>query len=82
MDINWYPGHMAKALRKMQESLRAVDFVIEVADARIPRSSRNPDFDALFSTKARVIVLNKADLADPARTREWLKWYAAHGEPA
>jgi ribosome biogenesis GTPase A len=80
MDINWYPGHMAKALRQMEESLKAVDFVIEVADARIPRSSRNPDFDALFKTKARVIVLNKADLADPARTKQWLEWHAKRGE--
>jgi ribosome biogenesis GTPase A len=80
MDINWYPGHMAKAMRKMQESLKAVDFVIEVADARIPRASRNPDFDELFRTKARVIVLNKTDLADPARTRQWLEWYKKRGE--
>jgi ribosome biogenesis GTPase A len=80
MDINWYPGHMAKALRQMEESLKAVDFVIEVADARIPRSSRNPDFDALFRTKARVIVLNKSDLADPERTKQWLEWYAKRGE--
>jgi ribosome biogenesis GTPase A len=71
---------MAKAMRKMQESLKAVDFVIEVADARIPCSSRNPDFDALFNAKARVIVLNKADLADPARTREWMDWYGKRGE--
>lgn len=82
MDINWYPGHMAKARRMMEESLRAVDFVIEVCDARIPRSSRNPDFDSLFRTKARVVVLNKTDLADPARTRLWLKWHAERGTPA
>lgn len=80
MDVNWYPGHMAKALRQMRESLKAVDFVIEVADARIPRSSRNPDFDALFRTKARVIVLNKADMADPALTKQWLEWFAKRGE--
>lgn len=82
MDINWYPGHMLKARRLMESSLKAVDFVIEVVDARIPRASRNPDFDDLFRTKARVIVLNKADMADPARTREWLKWYAGQGVPA
>ena len=82
MDINWYPGHMLKARRIMESSLKAVDFVIEVVDARIPRASRNPDFDDLFQTKARVIVLNKADMADPARTREWLKWYAAQGVPS
>jgi ribosome biogenesis GTPase A len=82
MDIHWYPGHMAKARRLMESSLKAVDFVIEVVDARIPRASRNPDFDDMFSTKARVIVLNKADLADPARTKEWLNWYKDHGVPA
>jgi ribosome biogenesis GTPase A len=82
MDINWYPGHMAKARRMMEDNLKAVDFVIEVVDARIPWSSRNPDFDDLFKTKARVIVLNKADLADPARTRQWLKWYAGQGTAA
>jgi ribosome biogenesis GTPase A len=82
MDINWYPGHMAKARRMMEDSLKAVDFVIEVVDARIPLSSRNPDFDDLFRTRARVLVLNKADLADPARTRMWLKWYAEHDIPA
>lgn len=82
MDINWYPGHMAKAMRAMRESLKAADIVIEVADARIPRSSRNPDFDALFSSKARIIVLNKSDLADPERTREWLAWHGEKGRAA
>lgn len=82
MDINWYPGHMLKARRVMEESLKAVDFVIEVVDARIPRASRNPDFDDLFRTRARVVVLNKADLADPARTKRWLKWYEGQGVPA
>jgi ribosome biogenesis GTPase A len=82
MDINWYPGHMRKARRLMESSLKAVDFVIEVVDARIPRASRNPDFDDLFKTKARVIVLNKADMADPARTREWLDWFRERGVAA
>lgn len=82
MDINWYPGHMLKARRMMEDVLKAVDFVIEVVDARIPFSSRNPDFDDMFRTRARVVVLNKADLADPARTRLWLKWYAGQGVPA
>jgi ribosome biogenesis GTPase A len=82
MDINWYPGHMAKARRLMEASLKAVDFIIEVVDARIPHASRNPDFDDLFAYKARVIVLNKADLADPARTKEWLDWYGKRGVDA
>jgi len=71
MDIQWYPGHMAKAKRQMAEQLGAVDMVIEVLDARIPAASRNPDFDQLFGTKARLLVLNKSDLADPAVTRAW-----------
>lgn len=79
MDINWYPGHMAKARRLMQDSLKAVDFVIEVVDGRIPRASRNPDFDDLFAHKARVLVLNKADLADPAATRQWMDWHRGRG---
>jgi ribosome biogenesis GTPase A len=82
MDINWYPGHMAKTRRLMESYLKAVDFIIEVVDARIPAASRNPDFDDMFTTKARVIVLNKADLADPERTREWIRWYASRGVPA
>jgi ribosome biogenesis GTPase A len=82
MDINWYPGHMAKARRLMEANLKAVDFIIEVVDARIPGASRNPDFDDIFAQKARVIVLNKADLADPAATRAWAEWYKSRGTPA
>lgn len=82
MDINWYPGHMLKARRLMESSLKAVDFVIEVVDARIPMASRNPDFDDLFGTKARVLVLNKADMADPVMTKRWLRWHEEHGLPA
>ncbi|MDD3242791.1 MAG: ribosome biogenesis GTPase YlqF [Eubacteriales bacterium] len=79
MDINWYPGHMAKARRLMQESLKAVDLIIEIVDARIPHSSRNPDFDDLFANKERVMVLNKADLADKAITKLWLDHYHQAG---
>lgn len=82
MEIQWYPGHMAKARRIMQESLKAVDLVIEIIDARLPYSSRNPDFDDLFSGKARVMVLNKADLADRAVTRQWLEYFRAQGMEA
>lgn len=82
LNIHWFPGHMAKARREMEANLKAVDFIIEVVDARIPGSSRNPDFDDLFARKARVIVLNKADLADPAATRRWAEHYAQAGVEA
>lgn len=79
MNINWYPGHMAKTRRLMQEQLKAVDMVIEVVDARIPLASRNPDFDEMFAGKSRMIVLNKADLADPAVTNRWMRYYEQQG---
>ena len=71
MNIQWYPGHMTKTRRAMQESLNMVDVVIELLDARIPQSSQNPDIDQMAQKKARVVVLNKADLADPAVTAAW-----------
>ena len=64
MQFQWYPGHMTKAKRQMQEDIKLVDLVIELVDARIPMSSRNPDIDELGKNKARLILLNKADLAD------------------
>jgi ribosome biogenesis GTPase A len=64
MNINWFPGHMAKAKRELKENLKLVDVIIEIVDARIPRSSRNPDFDEIIGDKLHVIVLNKSDLAD------------------
>ncbi|MDD4797259.1 MAG: ribosome biogenesis GTPase YlqF [Eubacteriales bacterium] len=79
MEIQWYPGHMAKARRIMQESLKAVDLIIEIVDARIAYSSRNPDFNDLFAGKARVMVLNKADLADRTATRQWLEHFKGQG---
>lgn len=79
MNINWYPGHMAKTRRLMQEQLKAVDMVIEVVDARIPLASRNPDFETLFAGKTRMIVLNKADLAEEAANRLWMEYYARQG---
>ena len=65
MDYHWYPGHMTKTIRQMQEDMKLIDLVIEIADARLPRSSRNPDIETLAAGKARMILLNKADLADP-----------------
>ena len=77
--INWYPGHMARAKRKLAEQLGRVDVVVELCDARIPKASRNPDLDALVRGKRRLLVLNKADLADEAQTRAWLAYYRAQG---
>ncbi|MDO4284597.1 MAG: ribosome biogenesis GTPase YlqF [Eubacteriales bacterium] len=73
MNIHWYPGHMTKARRMMEENIKLVDLVIELADARIPESSRNPDIGALCAGKARVLVLNKADLADPVCIRRYVE---------
>ncbi|MHB1315252.1 MAG: ribosome biogenesis GTPase YlqF [Christensenellales bacterium] len=77
--IHWYPGHMAKARRQLQDSLKGVDIVLEILDARIPLSSRNPDFEDLFLDKQQVIVLNKSDLADPLRNKEWLGYFRSMG---
>ena len=79
MLIQWYPGHMAKARRMLQENLKLVDAVAEIVDARAPEASRNPDFDALFSGKARLILLNKADLADENMTRRFVEYYKGKG---
>lgn len=74
-NINWFPGHMVKAKREIKENLKLVDVVIEIVDARIPRSSRNPDFEELIGSKPRIIALNKFDLADPKINKEWIKYY-------
>lgn len=81
MNINWYPGHMARAKRIIKENLRLVDMVIELLDARIPASSTNPDFQTLFQNKIRVIVLNKSDYADPHKTETWKDNYEKQGIP-
>ncbi len=78
-DIQWYPGHMTKAKRQMQEDLKLVDLIIELADARIPGASRNPDIRQLGQGKARLIVLNKADLADESVNRAWLSAFQSEG---
>lgn len=79
MQINWYPGHMAKAKRLLKEQVSRVDAVIELCDARLPWSSRNPDLNQMLRGKARVLLLNKADLADPALTKQWLAHFQARG---
>lgn len=77
--INWYPGHMAKAKKEIRESLKLVDVIIELIDARIPYSSKNPDIDELANNKPRVLLINKADLADPVVTADFKKYYEAKG---
>ena len=77
--INWYPGHMTKARRMMEEDIRLIDLVIELVDARVPNSSRNPDIDKLAHGKARIILVNKYDLADDEVTKEWLSYFKKRG---
>ena len=77
--INWYPGHMSKAKRQMQEDLKIIDAVVEILDARIPFSSKNPDIDQMAKNKYRIIILNKADLADGSKTDEWKRYYESKG---
>lgn len=73
MAINWFPGHMKKTQREIKENLKLVDAVIEIRDARIPRSSANPDIDKLVGSKPRIILLNKSDLTDKSITKEWIR---------
>jgi ribosome biogenesis GTPase A len=75
MNIQWYPGHMVKAKRKIAEDLKLVDVVIELLDARIPMSSRNPEVDEIVGNKKRIIVLNKSDLSDPGLNRKWIEYF-------
>jgi ribosome biogenesis GTPase A len=77
MNYQWYPGHMTKARRMMQEDIKLIDLMIELVDARAPMSSRNPDIDELGRNKSRLILLNKADLADPAYNRIWTEFLCA-----
>ena len=77
--IHWYPGHMTKARRAMEADLKLVDAVCELLDARVPYSSRNPDIDALCQNKPRLVILNRADLADPAMTRKWSEYFKSQG---
>ena len=79
MNVQWYPGHMTKARRQMQEDLKLIDLVIELIDARAPLSSRNPDIDELGKQKSRLIILNKADLADEAQNKAWTAYFEKKG---
>lgn len=79
MNYQWYPGHMTKAKRMMQENIKLIDLVIELVDARIPLSSRNPDIDELGKNKARLVLLNKSDLASEKANEEWQKYFEEKG---
>jgi ribosome biogenesis GTPase A len=79
MTIQWFPGHMTRARRQIQEKLKLIDIAIELLDARIPLSSRNPMIDEILQGKPRLIILNKADLADPRATDRWISFFAEQG---
>ncbi len=79
MNYQWYPGHMTKAKRQMQEDIKLIDLVIELVDARMPLSSRNPDIDELGKNKFRMILMNKADLADKRATESWTAYFKKQG---
>ena len=79
MNVQWYPGHMTKAKRQMQEDIKLIDLIIELVDARVPFSSRNPDIDELGKNKFRLILLNKSDLADEEQNADWKKYFEEKG---
>ena len=79
MQIQSYPGHMTKAKRAMKEDIKLIDLVIELVDARVPLGSRNPDIDELAKGKGRIVLLNKADLADDGCTERWIAWFKEQG---
>ena len=79
MNIQWYPGHMTKARRMMQENIKLIDLIIELVDARAPLASRNPDIDELGKNKSRIILLNKSDLADAKKNKLWMGYFADKG---
>lgn len=79
MNVQWYPGHMTKAKRQMQEDIKLIDLIIELVDARVPLSSRNPDIDEIGKNKARLILLNKADLADEVQNEAWKAYFQEKG---
>lgn len=82
MHFQWYPGHMTKARRMMQENIKLIDLIIELVDARVPLNSRNPDIDELGKNKARLILLNKADLAEERMNDEWVEYFKEKGYSA
>ncbi len=79
MEINWYPGHMAKTRRELERKISQVDLIIELCDARLPRSSRNPDLDRMIRDRNRILILTKADLADSSENRRWLTFFRNAG---
>ncbi len=79
MNYQWYPGHMTKAKRQMQEDIKLIDLIIEIVDARIPLASRNPDIDELGKNKSRIVLLNKSDLADDSVNKQWIEFFASKG---
>ena len=81
-NIQWYPGHMTKTRRRMEECIKLVDGVVEIIDARIPLSSRNPEIDAITAHRPRIVLLNKADIADSAATSRWIAFFTAQGARA
>lgn len=78
-NIQWYPGHMTKTRRLIEKNLKLIDVVVEILDARVPMSGRNPNFDDIIKDKPRLLVMNKSDLADTERTKEWIKWFTDNG---
>ena len=78
--VQWFPGHMAKTRRKIKEALPLVDGVVELVDARVPFSSRNPELNEMTENKPRIVLLNKADTADPNATAQWVKWFQSQGQ--
>ncbi len=79
MNIQWYPGHMTKAMRQMQEDIKLIDLIIEICDARIPVSGRNPDLNKLGQNKGRLVLLNKCDLAEDAINKKWVEYFKSQG---
>lgn len=79
MNIQWYPGHMTKAKRAMKDDIKLIDLIIELVDARVPLSSRNPDIDNIGANKARLILLNKSDLASESMNEKWAEWFKEKG---
>ena len=82
VSIQWFPGHMAKTRRLMTESLPLIDGVAEIIDARIPVSSRNPELDAIIKDKPRIVLMNKADIADENANKKWIAFFKARGTEA
>lgn len=79
MNIQWYPGHMTKTRRLITENLKLIDIIIELVDARVPYSSKNPDIDQLAGNKPRILIMNKSDLADSSITSQWISWFKEKG---